>query len=229
MKLKKIALAVLAVALVAALSVAGTMALLNQKANGGDGVVNTFQSYYIDPNGPLASTFTLQEHKAEQQADGSYKIAANAETTTSWSYKLMPGVVVEKDPFVTITGKTEVPARLFVEVVGELPECDWDMDDKWEAVKASGAQMTGAKGGKLYVWEDILAQNDGTLVYNIIKGKKITVDKDAGLSSFAGNGKNLTFYAYLAQATVVVGDENSNDPAEIYAACFLAPSGDSTT
>lgn len=213
MKLKKIALVALAVVLIAGLSVAGTMALLKQNTAA---VTNTFQAYNIGPDDePLASTFTLQEHELEQGKDGSYTLSTT-DTVNSNTYDILPGVVLPKDPYVTIGGRTAAPARLFVEVVGELPEsCAWELDEKWELLNG----VTGAKGGKVYVWNEVLASSEGNDNYNIIKDKEIVVDGNADLSDFTADTK-ITFYAYLAQATVSVDGVNSADPATIYTACF---------
>jgi hypothetical protein len=69
----------------------------------------------------LAGSMVLQEHKAERNADGSYtlteQIATADENGYFNGYDLIPGLDIPKDPHIVITGKTDVKAYLFVEVV----------------------------------------------------------------------------------------------------------------
>lgn len=66
----------------------------------------------------LATEFLLQESKALHQEDGSYQLSAT-ETVTgeSLAYTLLPGVNIPKDIHIVISGKSEIPAYLFIEVV----------------------------------------------------------------------------------------------------------------
>ena len=229
MKTKRFLLAVLAVALICALSVAGTMALLAQQANDGAAVTNTFQAYSAGGNGkPLATTFTLQEHLAIKAADGSYTVSSTELAPENKnSYSVMPGLELKKDPFITITGKTEAPAYLFIEVVDELTvDYTWTVDSAWKKVEgAIGAHKdeadTSAKCD-VYVYcgtdttPDIFTADPSSTI-NIINGQKIDVAKNATLGT---ESLDLTFYAYLAQANIGENDTNLSYEAFVYNTCF---------
>jgi hypothetical protein len=64
----------------------------------------------------LADKILIQEHEAVRQPDGSY-VLISENIVEDQSYKLMPGVDIPKDPYITIEGKTPIPAYLYVEVV----------------------------------------------------------------------------------------------------------------
>ena len=62
----------------------------------------------------LAEAFVAQESTAEMQGDGSYKVVSgSAEGNSYW---LIPGTVIAKNPSITITDKTVIPAYLYAVV-----------------------------------------------------------------------------------------------------------------
>ncbi len=97
----------------------------------------------------LADTVALLESKAERQPDGSYKLGTG--TAYENSYILMPGVDISKDPYVLITGKTSIPAYLFVEVVDKIGDdaISWEIGPAW--LKLEGG--SGHNGGNVYVYK----------------------------------------------------------------------------
>lgn len=204
---KKVLLIAAAMILVCALSVAGTLALMKLDTTNAP-VENTF---IAAGGGKLADTLTLTEHKLVTADDGTYSLHAT-ETSSNNDYTVMPGMVLPKDPTITVTGKTTAPAYLYVEVVGTLPTAySWEMADGWTLV----SDLTGAKGGAVYVYEDILKNaTDEPTTFTVIKGNKITVAKDP--TDLNTSSTSLTFYAYLAQSTI--GTEAT--PASVYTACF---------
>lgn len=209
MNKKKILLAVLALVLVCAMSIMGTVAYLTDKT---EAVTNTF---IAAGGGKLADDLTLTEHEVTKGTDGGYSIAANAKTTSANSYDVMPGMVLPKDPTITITGKTTAPAYLYLEVCGELPSAyEWSIDSIWTAVMDGQTQATGNNGGKLYVYQSVIATAAESTDYNVITDKKITVKSEP--TDLNTEGKTLTFYAYLAQANV--GD--NSDALTVYNTCF---------
>ena len=145
----------------------------------------------------LAEKFTLTETQAVRQTDGSYILSG--EQVTQNTYILMPGVDVPKDPKITITGKTTVPAYLYVEVCPDLPATDtvtYGIMPHWKALG-----IKGPHGGDVYVY----AYPDGTVI--ILDGtvKDLTIrilDKDTLYVSDQldrGTTATMTFYGYLAQ------------------------------
>ena len=163
----------------------------------------------------LAVDVTLLEHKAERNSDGSYKLHTT-ETVATNTYVVMPGVDIPKDPTITITTKSAIPAYLYVEVVGEPPTgVSYDMDSCWEQLDPAAVS-----GRKVYVYKigdsyDLPADSDITI--NIIKNKVITVshtyDPAAATSNF-----NIKFYAYLIQR------QDGKNATEVFVAAYpIAP------
>ena len=207
MSKKKTLLTILAVMLVCCIAVAGTLAVLFAKTS--EPVVNTFTATSQLVNGD----FTLKEHIAEQQKNGSYTLTKETtnNTVTGNHYDVLPRTDLPKDPYITITEKTNAPAYLYVEVVGELPNgMHYDMADCW--TKLNG--VTGNNGGVIYVYNNgtpIDENSTGLENIAIIAGNTIKVDDVPGLAE--GQKVSLSFYAYLGQASV-------GTPSEAYVKCF---------
>jgi hypothetical protein len=133
----------------------------------------------------LADIILIQEHEAVRQDDGSYVLGDNI--VVEQSYMLMPGVDVPKDPFITVEGKTPIPAYLYVEVVEKIivvengkeveiigfPETiKYDLikpDDSnpdeikhgWTLlVDENDEPVIGPNKGKVYVYSDILTDEN---------------------------------------------------------------------
>ena len=133
----------------------------------------------------LADKILIQEHEAVRQDDGSYVL--NDNIVVEQSYMLMPGVDVPKDPFITVEGKTPIPAYLYVEVVEKIivvengkeverfgfPETiKYDLiepDDSnsdeikhgWTLLEdENGDPVIGPNNGKVYVYSDILTDEN---------------------------------------------------------------------
>lgn len=216
MNKKKIFLGIVALMLVSTLSVAGTLAYLTSQANGGEGVTNTFVAA---GGGELVETFELKEHGIVEDPSGNGTYALGDEYLDAGegnTYKVLPGIELPKDPAVMITGKTEAPAYLYVEIVGTLDEAifEWAVDtNNWTEL----ANVTGQNGGTVYVYKNGTIVNDETTglgEINIIAENKVTV-KDADTSSIAEAGVTLEFYGYMAQASI-------GTPAEAFTECFSA-------
>ena len=212
MSKKKTLLTILAVMLVCCIAVTGTLAVLFAKTS--EPVVNTFTATSQLVNGD----FTLKEHIAEQQKNGSYTLTKETtnNTVTGNHYDVLPRTDLPKDPYITITEKTNAPAYLYVEVVGKLPAgMHYDMADCW--TKLDG--VTGNHNGVIYVYNDgtpIDEESTGLNNISIIKNDTITVDDVPGLTE--GQEVSLSFYAYLGQASV-------GTAAEAYTACFGTQTG----
>ena len=212
MSKKKTLLTILAVMLVCCIAVAGTLAVLFAKTS--EPVVNTFTAA---GDGKLVTgEFTLKEHIAAKQTDGSYKLTEETtnDTVKGNDYYVLPKTNLPKDPYITITGKTNAPAYLYVEVVGKLPSgMHYAMADCWTKLEG----VTGNNGGVIYVYNNgtpIDEKSTGLDNISIIKNDTITVDDVPGLAE--GQKVSLSFYAYLGQASV-------GTPAQAYTACFGTP------
>lgn len=243
MNKKRFFLTVLALVLVCALSIMGTVAYLTHTT---DTVTNTFVAagggQLIDPEGgdddpDTEGALKLQEHEAvkimaNEIWTGKYDLSetvipyedAQGNNVTGNQYDVMPGMVIPKDPFITITGKTEVPAYLYVEIANEL-DADvyaWSVTNNWEKLEG----VTGKNGGSVYVYTaDAAADGINPVIVTtnlsnlgILADNKITVAdaEDLKLSEAEADPTSMVFYAYLAQAAI---GENT-DPASIFNTCF---------
>ena len=209
MSKKKTLLTILAVMLVCCIAVTGTLAVLFAKTS--EPVVNTFTAA---GDGKLVTgDFTLKEHIAAKQNDGSYTLtdALTNNTVKGNDYYVLPRTDLPKDPFITITGKTNAPAYLYVEVVDGLPSgMHYAMADCWTRLEG----VTGNNGGVIYVYNNgtpIDEKSTGLENISIIKNNTITVDDVPGLPE--GQKVELSFYAYLGQASV-------GNAAQAYVKCF---------
>ena len=130
---------------------------------------------------------------------------------------------VNKDPFVRVTGKTEIQAYLYIEVVDQTNSTyNYTIDSSnWTALKDSdNHDAPGKYGGKVYYYNTVLSksmtpQQSGNMDIYILTGNTVTVDPDLDLSSNYTNA-GLTFYAYMAQAA------DSKSEWEIYRTQILS-------
>ena len=100
----------------------------------------------------LAESFKLLEYKPEQKPDGSYT-NNESETDTAAAYYLIPGTTIPLAPWLEITGKTDVPAYLYLEVKDGTPEkADAPLAEAWQPLKEGDAPVTGKNGGQIYVY-----------------------------------------------------------------------------
>ena len=146
----------------------------------------------------LAEDFILRESQAIRQNDGSYQLSESKYiVNAAQEYILIPGLDVPKDPHVVITGKTEIPAYLFIEVVNEVGNgaVTFSLRSCWQETQLREAQH----GGTVYVYCDdagkpIEVTTD--LEVYILENDKITV----GQKLLHGDSSDLlTFYAYLVE------------------------------
>lgn len=201
-----------AVALAAALIVTGvfSIAVSGAKANYKQTREVRSVPVKITVDADLASGLAVLEHEATKDENGEYVLNLQKEVSSN-SYDLMPGVDILKDPFVKVTGKTEIPAYLYIEVVdlpeGRAPTYSYQIDSgNWTLLKKSDntTPVTGKNGGKVYVYNsgasfDKDDTNEGTLAVNILSGGKVTVSPDFDASGDYTNA-SLSFHAYMAQA-----------------------------
>lgn len=176
-------------------------------------VTNTFTSaeLFADPE----KDFTLWEHEAVANEDGTYTLTATE--VSGNTYDILPGVAIPKDPTVDVVGLQEY-AYLFIKVTG-LPMAEG------LTATVDPANWT-ALGGGVYVYSGIEAEN------NIIKAtdtamKEFTVGILAGNQVVVADTYNgvsddikLSFEAYMVQAT-----GNGADAAEAWANTYGKTTG----
>ena len=165
----------------------------------------------------LAVDVTLWEHQAQRNPDGTYTLSATDDPTINTNtYVVMPGVDIPKDPTITITTKSAIPAYLYVEIVDNSPSSvTYTLDDKWVPLTILDRTVY------LYKYDDDYnfpaADAEGKITINIIKNKVITVshtyDPAADTSNF-----NIKFYAYLIQR------QDGKNATDVFVAAYpIAP------
>ena len=140
----------------------------------------------------LAETFTLTESEATRKTDGTYSLNTS-KSVESNPYTLMPGVDVPKDPKITIEGKTAVPAYLYVEVLESKnfpATVTYSMAEGWIDL-----EITGPKGGKVYVYGTVLNGTTPDLTIPILENDTLKVSQNL----LRGTTATMTFYGYMAQ------------------------------
>ncbi len=147
----------------------------------------------------LAASVTLQEHKAVRQTDGTYTLDKTAEPVTSNTYILIPGVDIPKDPYITITGRTSIPAILFIEIESSLDE-----DTQLYSTDANWSYLTTSGSKKVYYYN---ADPSGTI--SILQGDQITISQNLLLEGDEGSDV-LTINALLKEKV------GNNDPLTTY-------------
>lgn len=198
---KKVILSICALVLVCVISVSGTLAYLTARS---DSVTNTFTA----TGTKLAEEFTLDESKANPDKTLGAYVLNEEERVQRNEYAVLPGTTVAKDPTIHIGGRTDVPAYLYVEVLDRTSQgITYSLSKNWQVLDG----VMGYNGGTVYVY--IGEPTDGD-VY-ILDDNQVSVAPNFD----SQGGIELTFYAYMAQASL--GAESYADKAEVYKAAFL--------
>ena len=138
----------------------------------------------------LSEYVTLTEHKATRKSDGTYKLSTT-EITIQNTYVVMPGVDIPKDPFITVTNKTDIPAYLYVEIVEEnLPgdgTVTYKLTGDWEKLSIAGRNVYVYKGELTAKTTQEIPILDANTVY-------VSDQYNPASSEF-----HLKFYGYMAQ------------------------------
>lgn len=151
----------------------------------------------------LAEDVQIQEHKANRQSDGSYKLS-ETELVKENSYTLIPGLDIPKDPFVTVTGKTPIDAFLFLEVVDDTKSSaiSYTVDDEhWQKTNFTPKNKNGTV--YLHIGTDdkplILGKNTpDSYTVPILKNNTVEVSQKL-LSNPVDETNPLEFYVYLIE------------------------------
>lgn len=196
-KMARVLALVLAFVLVIGASVAGTLAWLTATTGN---VQNTFTSAALFEN--PAKEFTLWEHQAVLQADGTYEL--NSTETRANTYEILPGVDIPKDPTVDVVDLLE-HAYLYIKVSGlpmpagltaTVDTNNWELLAGYKDVYVFKGQYATGKSATNNV---IPATDDEKLSFtvNILTGNVIDV-----ANTYDGTAiPNVTFVAYMAQST----------------------------
>lgn len=156
---------------------------------------NTFRGT-VTFRADLAEEFLLRERTAVRQEDGSYQLTEPC--VPGNEYFLLPGLDVPKDPHVVITGKSSIPAYLFLEVVDETGNAavTFDLASCWIETNLKDPKE---QNGKVYAYS-----TDGKNPAPITTDETIYIIKDnmVYVSETLGNSTEtnlITIYAYLEE------------------------------
>lgn len=197
MKIKKLMLSVLALVLVCAISVTGTLAYLKATT---EEVVNTFSTIGLF-NGPVEDNFKL----LETAVDEDYQLDFSANPVTGISYEnITPGMSLYKRPYVELTNKSSVPAWLYIEVV-ETGDSIFDDGDSYrdhvDTTRWTEFDL-GEKaphGGMMYVLKTRVSESDGTQTFTLFPDDNTQFFVDD--FETPPEDYTLTLYAYMCQTT----------------------------
>ena len=204
MSVKKVLLTISAMALIAVIAVAGTLAFLQSKTNK---ITNTFSA-----SGLLNqdSTFKLDEAIVGKSGIDYVKVtgdnAGRTDTNGQTYANILPGSKLFKDPTITVKG-LEQDAYLYVVVDNQLTNTvPFEVSNDWNAINVRNCdnhELTATE--KVYVYapantETKLTKDDteADKVIAVYKNETITVDNNFDADAFGS--KTLSFKAYLAQA-----------------------------
>ncbi len=198
--MKKKLLIALAIVLVVAMSVTGTLAYLT--ANTG-AVTNTFTvgKVFDEEDSDTHKNFELLEHGITGKP-GEYTLDLQSEVSGN-EYTVMPGVNIPKDPFVRVNRPVGVDVYLFVEVVDGTSEQLTVTVDPAKWTKLAG--VTGTHGGDVYTLASGKLTEGNTLEATyILANNEIAVAN----ATIVNPGK-VTFYGYLIQAAGFTSAEDA--------------------
>ena len=173
--MKKTLTVLLALVLVIAMSVAGTMAYLTSS----DEVVNTFTVGNVK--------ITLDEADVDNSTDGKDRDQAN-------SYKLIPGHEYAKDPIVHVDANSE-NCWLFVQVDNQIAAIE-DADKSVASQMANNDWTVVDATNNVYAYKDIVSANANVPVFTTFTVAG-TVDNTT-LATY--NNKTIVVTAYAVQA-----------------------------
>lgn len=210
---KKALLIVVAMILICALSITGTVAFLKKEANS---VTNTFIAGAPDDD-TFLKTLTLTEKKVTANEFGEMK-ESNEWVGANTYDNVLPGTTLPKTIKVTATDKNKTPGYLYVEIVNTLDAgaFTWEIDDtKWKDL--------GIEGRNVYVYctdkTNPVVVTSNVTVEGVLKGNKVTVNNVADLK-LTDTTKTMKVYAYMTQATVAVNGANTSNAKDVFTAIF---------
>ena len=159
----------------------------------------------------LASNLEIWEHQVQRNSDGTYSLDRNTPVHEN-DYVLIPGLDVDKDPYVLISGKTDIPAYLYVEIVTATidsyagkplitytPANGWKVSNK-EPLHGGAVYEYVGNGDSALALTSANTPKDG--IY-LLADNKIYVSQHAKYADNTQNGDTdvMQIYAYLVEVT----------------------------
>lgn len=240
--MKKPAMAVLAAALIMAVTVMGTLAYLKASQGGDKAVTNTFIAagggHLIDPDAPdpkppvdpedpdkpvfddkgLNKGFYLLESKVDYDKQTNNYVDTGKKTLKNNYDKVAPQMNLFKDPVLVADIETEAMGYVFVKVINS----DTKHNLSYEVNTADWTEVTGVtlgEGEKLYCYKNaVQTGEDGEDIRSeILRGNNVTIAENMEDINENEEGMQLgelKFEAYICQA------QSFGNAAEAFNACF---------
>lgn len=223
MKKDKLLIGAVLVVIVCLMFTIGTIAYLS--ASTGKAVTNTFVAAgggnIIDsviPDGKNSDyNFNLKESEASlNDTRTGYNLNTTKKVTENTYNDAIPGMVIAKDPKLSVNIANNISAYVFIEVVDTTNEnLSYTITTDWVDLN-----ITGNNGGKIYVYKNTPVI--GTVAYelqdiqilgnNSVKASSNLVDIDSNSDGMQLG--NINFYSYVSQS---VGFDDATDAFET---CF---------
>ena len=162
---------------------------------------------------------TLQEHQAEKDEHGKYTLTGTAVSANAYT-TVLPGLDIPKDPYVTVTEKSPIPAYLFVEVWDNIPTTTVGSESKklmTYTVDTNNWKLAGTYSGKsVYVYTG--GTGDAKQITANLAETKILADNTVYVSQYLkkmklpAGGIQINFRAVLKQCvTGMTADQIYSD------------------
>lgn len=166
-------------------------------------------------------TIQLLEHEAVKTLKGNYEFTEVLYDGTAGKEgntydHVLPGLDIPKDPHIVVTGKTPIPAYIFVEVLADenfeqsnehvQNKLAYQLTSDWKKLAVAGKH-----GGIVYVYaggDNAIAVTGNIDKLPILVGDKITVSQKVDIE----NKASIQFYAAMAETV------EGKTPEEIYTA-----------
>lgn len=225
MNKKKILTIALALVLVVAMTVAGTLAVLKETAP--DTLTNTFVAAGAGDIivQPLSSNFVLKEHKVTyNEATAAYSVDSNTEVTSNDYSGVAPGMEIPKDPIVKVNVKSGASAYIFVKIVDSASLITWEKADGWTVIsQAAEGDVTTTVLAYNSIVTGGTAEQDAAGTFDleqaVLKNNKVLIASDAVIPDPADGETsvslgNIVITAYACQA------QGFADAEEAWTTCF---------
>lgn len=147
-------------------------------------------------------SIAVLEYKATyNQALARYEMDQHSLVNSNTYEMIVPGMIIDKNPFVRLEGDNEVTSMLYIEVKpSEDDLVDFEVRDGWVAV-TNDNEFTPRHGGVIYRYQQDVAPHQSESVY-ILEDNHIHVRddfKDKTDPDYHRDSFRVDLYAYLVQ------------------------------
>ncbi len=149
-----------------------------------------------------AGTVSILEHKAYfDTSEYTYKLKTDELVTGNTYHVIVPGMDIEKDPFIRLYGDNEVSYRLYLEIVSDRPEiCRYTLSTEW----SKADELFPAKhGGDIYVFQTTIRPHESRDISNLFVNRSVHIPEDIKNKENPFEGGDpfcIRMYAYIVQA-----------------------------